>query len=155
MNTNINYIWKNYLDLSIDELYAIINLRQEVFVYEQNCPYIDADYSDQDAFHLLGYKENDLVAYLRAFKPKIKYEGSSIGRIVVDIECRGKDYGKEITNQSIKYIKTNFPDSNIAISAQFRLHDFYSNLGFKKKGEVYLEDDIEHIKMVLDLKNKN
>ena len=74
---------------------------------------------------------------------------------MVDIECRGKDYGKEITNQSIEYIKTNFPNSNIAISAQFRLCDFYSNLGFKKKGEVYLEDDIEHIKMVLDLKNKN
>ena len=64
MSTNINYIWKDYMDLSIDELYAIINLRQEVFVYEQNCPYIDADYSDQDAFHLLGYKEHDLVAYL-------------------------------------------------------------------------------------------
>ena len=106
MSTNINYIWKDYMDLSIDELYAIINLRQEVFVYEQNCPYIDADYSDQDAFHLLGYKENDLVAYLRAFKPKIKYEGSSIGRIVVKKDYRNLNLGKDITNlERASYLK--------------------------------------------------
>ena len=103
----------------------------------------------------MAYKDERLIGYARVFPPGIKYASASIGRIVVDIECRGKDYGKEITNQSIEYIKINFPNSNIAISAQFRLHDFYSNLGFKKKGEVYLEDDIEHIKMVLDLKNKN
>ena len=75
---NITYVWKKFDELTLDELYLIINLRQEVFVVEQNCPYMDADHSDQDAFHLLGLSENKLVAYLRAFKPNIKYSGSSM-----------------------------------------------------------------------------
>ena len=149
MSTNINYIWKDYMDLSIDELYAIINLRQEVFVYEQNCPYIDADYSDQDAFHLLGYKENDLVAYLRAFKPKIKYEGSSIGRIVVKKGFRNLNLGKDITNLGKSFLFEKFPNHEIVISAQYRLEKFYENLGFTSRGDVYLEDDIDHIQMFI------
>ena len=51
----IKYLWKTFKELSTDDLYAILNLRQKVFVMEQDCPYIDADYSDQEAFHLLGY----------------------------------------------------------------------------------------------------
>ncbi len=67
MNKNIKFTWKTFKELSLDDLYAILNLRQKVFVLEQDCPYIDADYSDQDAFHLLGFQDNKLVAYLRAF----------------------------------------------------------------------------------------
>ena len=89
MHLEVTYFWKEFNELSLDDLYAILNLRQKVFVLEQDCPYIDADYSDQDAFHLLGYKDNDLIAYLRAFKPGIKYEGSSLGRIVTEINSRG------------------------------------------------------------------
>ena len=72
MNGKIDFVWKKFNELSIDDLYAILNLRQQVFILEQNCPYIDADYSDQDAFHLLGFQGNKLVAYLRAFPPHIK-----------------------------------------------------------------------------------
>ena len=79
INTEIKYIWKAFNELSSDELYAMIHLRQKVFIVEQDCTYIDADYTDQDAFHLLVYKNNDLIGYLRAFKPGIKYEGSSLG----------------------------------------------------------------------------
>ena len=155
MNGKTSYKWHRFSTISKEQLYDVLNLRQRVFIIEQDCFYEDIDYFDQKAHHLLAYKDERLIGYARVFPPGIKYDSASIGRIVVDIECRGKDYGKEITNQSIKYIKINFPNSNIAISAQFRLRDFYSNLGFKKKGKVYLEDDIEHIKMVLDLKNKN
>ena len=86
----VNYIWKKFSDLSRDELYEIIHLRQKVFIVEQDCPYIDADFSDQDAFHLLGYDGEHLISYLRAFPPGIKYEGVSLGRIVVDISRRGE-----------------------------------------------------------------
>ena len=71
----VSYIWKEFSDLSRDELYALIHLRQKVFIVEQDCPYIDADFLDQDAFHLLGYHDDSLVSYLRAFPPGIKYEG--------------------------------------------------------------------------------
>ena len=67
MTSNLKLLFKEFSDLSTDDLYAILNLRQQVFVVEQNCSYLDADYFDQDAFHLLGYKNDHLVAYLRAF----------------------------------------------------------------------------------------
>lgn len=143
----IKLIWKKYKDLSSDELYSILHLRQKVFILEQDCPYIDADYSDQDAFHLLAYKDNDLIGYLRAFKPGIKYEGSSLGRIVTEINSRGLGVGKMITIEGVNFLKKDYPDYEIVISAQHRLEHFYIDLGFTSRGEVYLEDDIDHIQM--------
>ena len=149
MHLEVTYFWKEFNELSLDDLYAILNLRQKVFVLEQDCPYIDADYSDQDAFHLLGYKDNDLIAYLRAFKPGIKYEGSSLGRIVTEINSRGLGVGKKIIKEGVKFLKKEYPNNEIIISAQHRLEDFYIDLGFTSRGEVYLEDDIDHIQMYI------
>ena len=149
MHLEVTCFWKEFNELSLDDLYAILNLRQKVFVLEQDCPYIDADYSDQDAFHLLGYKDNDLIAYLRAFKPGIKYEGSSLGRIVTEINSRGLGIGKEITKEGVNFLSKEYPDHEIVISAQHRLEHFYVELGFAARGEVYLEDDIDHIQMYL------
>lgn len=143
----IKLIWKEYRDLSSDELYAILHLRQKVFVLEQDCPYIDADYSDQDAFHLLAYKDNDLIGYLRAFKPGIKYEGSSLGRIVTEINSRGLGVGKMITIEGVNFLRKEYSNYEIVISAQHRLQHFYIDLGFTPRGEVYLEDNIDHIQM--------
>ena len=98
-DTKLKFIWKTFKELSSDELYAIIHLRQKVFIVEQDCPYIDADYTDQNAFHLLAYEDNELIGYLRDFKPGIKYEGSSLGRIVTEINSRGLGVGKEITKE--------------------------------------------------------
>ncbi len=149
MHLEVTCFWKEFNELSLDDLYAILNLRQKVFVLEQDCPYIDADYSDQDASHLLGYKDNDLIAYLRAFKPGIKYEGSSLGRIVTEINSRGLGVGKKIIKEGVKFLKKEYPDNEIIISAQHRLEDFYIDLGFTSRGEVYLEDDIDHIQMYI------
>ncbi len=149
INTEIKYIWKAFDKLSSDELYAMIYLRQKVFIVEQDCPYIDADYTDQEAFHLLVYKNNDLIGYLRAFKPGIKYEGSSLGRIVTEINSRGLGIGKEITKEGVNFLSREFPNHEIVISAQHRLEHFYIDLGFSARGEVYLEDDIDHIQMYI------
>ena len=150
-DTKVKFIWKIFKELSSDELYAIIHLRQKVFIVEQDCPYIDADYTDQDAFHLLAYKDNELIGYLRAFKPGIKYEGSSLGRIVTEINSRGLGIGKEITKEGINFLSREYSNNEIVISAQHRLKDFYAELGFKTRGEVYLEDDIDHIQMYIFL----
>ena len=143
----VNYIWKTFSDLTRDELYEMIHLRQKVFIVEQDCPYLDADFSDQDAFHLLGYDDGDLISYLRAFPPGIKYEGASLGRIVVDDSKRGKQLGQNLTKEGISYLSKHYPDTEIIISAQHRLENFYCELGFTARGEVYLEDDIDHIQM--------
>jgi ElaA protein len=145
----IKFLWKKYKDLSNDELYAILHLRQKVFVLEQNCPYIDADYSDQDALHLLAYRENDLIGYLRAFRPRIKYEGSSLGRIVTEMNSRGLGIGKKITIEGVEFLRKEYPKNEIIISAQHRLEHFYIDLGFTPRGDVYLEDNIDHIQMFI------
>lgn len=149
MNKKIKFVWKSFDELSNDELYAALHLRQEVFVVEQDCPYLDADNSDQNAFHLLCYEGNKLIAYLRAFKPGVKYDDSSMGRIVTEINSRGLGLGKEITKEGVKFLKKEYPNHEIVISAQHRLKHFYIDLGFTPRGEVYLEDDIDHIQMYL------
>lgn len=149
MSKEIDYKWKNFDELSLDDLYAILNLRQKVFIVEQDCPYIDADYTDQDAFHLLGYQGNNLIAYLRAFKPGIKYEGSSMGRIVTEKNSRGLGLGKEIIKEGVRFLKKEYPSYEIVISAQHRLQHFYIELGFISRGDVYLEDNIDHIQMYI------
>ena len=152
MTNKFNFIWRNFNSISKDELYDVLSLRQRVFIIEQDCFYEDLDYSDQDANHLLLYKDNKLIAYSRVFPPGIKYDAASIGRIVTDLDYRGKGYGKIITQESIQFLKNNFPESDISISAQYRLVDFYENLGFEREGNIYLEDDIDHIKMTLKSK---
>ena len=147
MCKEMDYKWKNFDELSLDDLYAILNLRQKVFIVEQDCPYIDADYTDQDAFHLLGYQGNNLIAYLRAFKPGLKYEGSSMGRIVTEKNSRGIGLGKEIIKEGVRFLKKEYPSYEIVISAQHRLQHFYIELGFISRGDVYLEDNIDHIQM--------
>ena len=149
MTNKPNFIWHDFNSISKVELYDVLSLRQRVFIIEQDCFYEDLDYSDQDANHLLLYEDNKLIAYSRVFPPGIKYDAASIGRIVTDLDYRGKGYGKIITQESIQFLKNNFPESDISISAQYRLVDFYENLGFEREGKIYLEDDIDHIKMTL------
>ena len=100
------------------------------------------------------YKDNKLIGYSRVFAPGIKYDTASIGRIVTDFKYRGLGIGKEITIKSIEFIKKNYPNSDITISAQLRLRKFYRNIGFVEEGNNYLEDGIAHIKMILNLNKK-
>ena len=152
MTNKTRFIWHNFDSISKEQLYDVLSLRQRVFIIEQDCFYEDLDYSDQEANHLLLYKNNKLIGYSRVFAPGIKYDAASIGRIVTDLGFRGKGYGKDITQESIQFLKNNFPGSDISISAQYRLVDFCEDLGFEKEGSVYLEDDIDHIKMTLKTK---
>ena len=138
-----------YQQLSKEKLYQIIKLRLEVFVIEQNCIYQDLDNKDQKAIHLVGEEEGKVIAYTRLFKKGDYFENASIGRVIVKKESRKKDYGKTIMQKSIKELKNEYKQENIEISAQKYLIKFYHDLGFKKIGEEYLEDNIPHIKMVL------
>ena len=74
---------KTFNELTTQELYNLLQLRSEVFVVEQNCVYQDVDGKDQKALHVLGYKNDKLVAYTRVFKPGLYFQEASIGRVVV------------------------------------------------------------------------
>jgi ElaA protein len=140
-----------FYQLNLDEFYASMSLRQEVFVVEQNCPYLDTDGKDQDACHVMGWdKDGDLVAYTRLLPKGVSYENyASIGRVISSSKVRGKGAGKEIMIASIAWCKKLFPNQKVKISAQVYALDFYRNLGFEVVGEEYLEDDIPHMSMIL------
>ncbi|PPK96667.1 ElaA protein [Nonlabens xylanidelens] len=138
---------KSFNDYSTLELYNVMQLRSEVFVVEQDCVYQDLDGKDKEAIHILGYKDQELAAYTRIFKPGDYFEKASIGRVVVSPKMRGLAYGQKIMTASIDYCKDQgYP--SIQISAQCYLHKFYTDLGFVSQGEKYLEDGIPHQEMV-------
>ncbi len=142
--------WKfnYYNELSIDELYAILQLRSEVFVVEQNCIYQDADSKDSTSFHLSGWDGGTLVAYCRILPPGASYKEASIGRVVSSPHYRNKGYGKQLMKEAIIHTLTQFNCKTIKISAQLYLQKFYEQLGFLQISESYLEDNIPHIEML-------
>lgn len=135
-------------ELTLYSLYELLQLRAEVFVVEQNCPYQDVDGKDKKALHVLGYQDHQLVAYTRVFKPGDYFENASIGRVIVKENARKYGFGKDIMNASIAFIEKEFKQDKIELSAQTYLKKFYNDLGFYEVGEGYLEDDIPHIKMI-------
>lgn len=141
--------WKKFDELSLQELYDLLRLRQEVFVVGQGCAYLDADGLDQKSHHLLGYLDNDLVAYLRVMPPGLRFKETAIGRVAVGPKHRGKGFGKDLTEEALKRI-TAMKTKPVRISAQKYLEKFYGDFGFKTVSKDYLEDNIPHVEMFLE-----
>ncbi|WP_394367020.1 GNAT family N-acetyltransferase [Costertonia aggregata] len=139
---------KDFQQLNIYELYAILQLRSAVFVVEQDCVYQDLDGKDEKALHVIGLKNKKVVAYTRIFKPGDYFESTSIGRVVVAKKERKFGYGKAIMKASIKAVHETLGKTIIKLSAQTYLIKFYNSLGFIEEGETYLEDGIPHVAMV-------
>jgi len=146
---SIKWICKSFNSLTPQELYQILRLRSEVFIVEQNCPYLDEDNKDQASWHFMGWENEKLLAYVRILPAGLSFKEVSIGRVVNSPSVRGKGIGKKLMENAIKKTWELTGKQNIRIGAQFYLQHFYESLGFKKVSEIYLEDDIEHIEMVL------
>jgi ElaA protein len=144
----IQWLLKKFEELTPYQLYAILQLRNEVFVVEQNCVFQDADDKDQDSFHFMGFYNNKLVAYTRLVPPGISYKQPSIGRVVTSPSVRRSGGGKELMQQSINAVYNLFGEQPIKIGAQLYLKKFYESFGFKQTGNVYDEDGIDHIYML-------
>ncbi|HEU4470380.1 MAG TPA: GNAT family N-acetyltransferase [Flavisolibacter sp.] len=144
---HIQWILKKFEELDPFQLYAILQLRNEVFVVEQNCVFQDADDKDQASYHLLAYAGNKLVAYTRLIPAGIAYDVPSIGRVVTSPVARGTGTGRELMLRSIELSYQLFGATPIKIGAQLYLKRFYNSLGFEQTGDMYLEDGIEHIHM--------
>ena len=143
----LTWTYKPFDALSPAELYAILQLRIEVFAVEQNCVYQDADGKDQHSFHLCGWDGDRLAAYCRLLPAGLSYDHPSIGRVVTSIHYRKGGYGRELMQKAITRSNEQFKDPIIIISAQYYLKTFYESLGFKQITDVYREDNIPHIKM--------
>lgn len=144
----IKWSWKTFDELSTKELYEFMVLRQEVFVVEQSCHYLDADGKDVDSFHLMGYEGDNMVAYARIVKPGISYVEVAIGRVVTAKSVRGQGIGITLMNKTLEHIALEYGDVPVRLSAQTYLLKYYEKYGFKSTGKEYYEDEIPHTEML-------
>ncbi len=147
---NLNYCIKSFDELTNNELYNLLRLRSQIFVVEQNCPYLDLDNKDQKSFHLLYYVNNEFAGSTRLVPAGLSFEEISIGRVVIADTHRGLGLGKKLMEASIAGCREKFGNGPIRIGAQYHLSNFYQSLGFVERGEVYDEDGIPHIEMLLN-----
>lgn len=138
---------KHFEELSKLEFHDIIQLRERVFVVEQDCPYLDVDGEDVHTYHVLGTMNEKVVATARIFPPNTMDE-VVIGRICNDESTRGKGVGRELVKRSLNFCEEHWPTNLVKISAQCYLVEFYKSFGFKTIGKEYLEDGIPHITMI-------
>lgn len=148
----INWTCKAFGELTPEELYKILRLRSEVFVVEQNCVFLDMDNKDFFCDHLMGWEGESLLGYSRIVPAGISYEESSIGRIVSSPAARGRGIGRELLLKGIQTVYNLHGRRDIRIGAQIYLLNFYTSFGFVQTGEIYLEDGIEHVEMLLSIK---
>jgi ElaA protein len=141
---------KSFAQLSNFELYAMLKLRSDVFVVEQNCVYPDLDDKDlhADTQHLLSFNGDVLVGYARCLAPGLSYtDAASVGRVVVAGAARGHGLATTIMQAALTTCHQQWPENDIVIGAQTYLQDFYTRLGFSPISPAYDEDGIMHIDM--------
>lgn len=130
-------------------LYALLQLRTEVFVMEQNCVFQDMDGADARCFHLLGERtDGTLAAYARLVPAGLKFTEASIGRVVTLPAARGSRQGHVLMREAVRALHGLWGVQPIRIGAQARLEAFYRQHGFEPASEIYIEDGIDHIEMV-------
>ena len=147
----ISWTVKHFRELTTDELYQILRLRSEVFVVEQTCVFLDMDNKDQVSHHVMGWSVDRLAGYSRIVPPGISYAESSIGRIVSSPASRQLGIGRQLLRESIDALYRLHGNRDIRIGAQYYLKEFYESFGFVQAGEIYPEDGINHIEMLLSV----
>ena len=148
----LQWQWCTFAQLSGSDVYALLGLRQDVFIIEQQCFFADIDGFDQQSHHLLGWQvadnERPLVAYLRVLPPGAKYDECSIGRVVTAPAARGTGIGRLLVAEGLRRSGALYPEQPIRIGAQQRLTDFYASFGFAVASAPYDEDAIMHVEML-------
>jgi ElaA protein len=151
--TPVNWDCLAFDALSNAQLYAILQLRQRVFVVEQTCAYLDADGYDAACLHLMGWDANSdqsLIAYARLIPPGIKYAQASVGRVATHPDWRGLGFGKEVMAQAMERSRAAGWMGPLIIQAQIYLETFYEGFGFRRITEPYIEDGITHVDMLVE-----
>jgi len=154
--TELTWEVKSFNELSTDTLFAVLQIRQEIFVIEQACIYPDIDELDKQAWHLIGWDDAEsIAAYARLTAPGIRYPQASIGRVLIAQNMRGKGLANNLMQRAITFIEEKYPGQPIKIGAQTYLEQFYHQLGFTTISDAYDEDGIMHIDMLRDQNREN
>lgn len=149
-------IIKRFNELSQEELYRLLNARQEVFTLEQGIIYQDLDFIDQKSIHILiiDQEKDKLIAYLRIIEPGVKYTEASIGRVLTMPDYRGEGFGRTIMIDGIRETIERF-GLPIKIEAQEYLVDFYESLGFRAVSSPFILEGISHVEMIMTENESN
>ncbi len=139
----------SFSELTTHQLYTILKYRQEVFVVEQQCWYLDCDDKDQYALHVLGMDDDKLGAYARILPPGLAYHEPSIGRVIVEKTLRKTGLGKTLMRYCMEQVYARYGRQTIRIAAQCQHEAFYSRMGFVPVDSVYDLDGIPHQDMNL------
>ena len=144
----MEFVIKQFYELTLDELYKILKVRTSIFVVEQNCPYQELDDLDQNSYHIYLEEDNQIIAYARVIPKDNPFHEVSIGRVLVTKRRHG--YGTKIVQKAIEVAIEKYHTEKIVIEAQTYVKKMYENVGFKQTSMPFLEDGIEHIKMVYE-----
>lgn len=139
---------KRFNELTTDELYKLLRVRNEVFVVEQNCVYQDCDNKDYGAYHLFCEMDDEIIGCLRILNRGVSYEEVSIGRVLVKENYRGTGVSRDMMLKALRFIEEELKETEVRISAQVYIKKFYENVGFKIVSDEYLEDEIPHVQML-------
>jgi len=145
---SIHWHTKAFEELSVEELYDILQLRTDIFVVEQNCPYPELDGKDKNCLHVFATQHGKVVAYARIVPPGLSYKEISIGRVAVHQDYRKEGLGRILLDLAIEKIEEEFDPQDIQIGAQCYLKKFYASFGFEPVSAEYLEDGIPHVDMI-------
>jgi ElaA protein len=144
----MQFHWRRFDELSRDQLYAMLALRQSILIVEQASPYPDLDFVDQAADHLLATDDGTLIGYVRCHQPLPGTAHASFGRVVVAQSYRRTGLGKELVRRAIAHLAEG-PCPDVRIAAQLYLEDFYAGFGFARDGELYDDAGVPHVDMRL------
>lgn len=134
-----------FADLTTAQLYALLKLRVDVFVVEQECAYPELDGLDDEpgTEHLWVEVGGAVAATVRILADP---EGMIIGRVATARGHRGQGYAAVLVREAIARIG----GQRIRIGAQTQLEGWYARFGFVRGGPDYVEDGIPHLPMVLE-----
>ena len=143
---------KHFNQLTLDQLYDLVQLRTQIFVCEQNCTVVNEfDGVDKQADHVMIYhaQEQRLDATLRLFLSPHNPQQIIIGRVATRLQAREQGLGSKMLKAVIPYVAQHYPDHEIMMHAQLSRQDWYQKRGFVPRGQVFVEDDIDHIEMFM------
>lgn len=147
--TTGTWLLRTFNELSNDELYNILKLRNAIFIVDQQCIFPDIDGRDlNNCYHLFCTLNGQIIAYARIFGPGQIYQEPCLSRVCTSLDQRGKGMGKELLKRALDETSRLFPGQSVRIGAQLYLKTFYESFGFKLDGDLYIEDGIEHIQMI-------
>jgi ElaA protein len=144
----LTYKIKAFSELTNIEVYQMIKIREEIFILEQDCVYVDCDGNDPVCFHMIVKDEDVVIGNLRIVPAGVKYKEVSIGRVVVIEAYRRKGIADLMMKQALGFIKSEYNVKEVVLSAQVVIKQLYERNGFKVISDIYLEDGIDHVKMI-------